>query len=151
MKERIVLLLLICSLLFVQIVDIKQVIGQSIVAPAIDWQSTYGGFKVEQTSNKEYIIFGLKRLTKLDYLGELEWTQTYSIEFYSGDQCSDGGYVLAGGTSLVKTDETGVIQWEHNYEENGFLIRLVAVKQTSDGCYCAIYTQTTIRAIEVVF
>ncbi len=135
MKQRFVLLLLVCSLLFFPILSIKQTSAKSIVAPPIEWQSTVGGFKVEQTSDGGYILFGSGRLTKLDSFGALEWTQTYSTEFHSGDQCLDGGYVLAGSHSFLKTDETGAIQWERNYEEEGFSNSFKAVQQSSDGGY----------------
>jgi hypothetical protein len=134
-KGYFIFLLILISSSVISLNFIEQAYGQPIVAPPIEWQSTYRGFKVEQIVNGDYILFGSNRLTKLDSSGELIWTATYSTVFWSGDQCSDGGYVLVGDTSLVKTDGTGVIQWQRTYEEAGFLIRFRSVQQTSDDGY----------------
>jgi hypothetical protein len=135
MKKSIVLLLLVSCLLLSSLSYCGKASGQSVIAPPIEWQSTMGGFKVAQTYDGGYILFGSGRVSQLNSFGEVEWTQTYSYEFHSGDQCSDGGFVLAGNTVLVKTDENGLIQWERNFEESGFLIGFRAVQQSSDGDY----------------
>jgi len=137
MNLRIVLLLLVCSLLFLSILYFEQVSGQSVMAPPIEWRSQGSGFAVKQSSDGGYILFGKSGLNKVDSMGDIQWSKSFSVEggLNSGEQTSDGGYVLVGYNSMIKTDEVGGIQWEQNYEEVGFSDSFMAVQQSSDGGY----------------
>ncbi|MFH1320373.1 MAG: gliding motility-associated C-terminal domain-containing protein, partial [Bacteroidota bacterium] len=122
MKERIVLLLLLCSLLFFPILDIKQALGQSVVAPPIEWTKTYGGsgedhpYFIQQTSDGGYIIAGRNSsyitgtggnciyLIRTDSIGNIAWTKSFggsdsgSNFAYSVQQTTDGGFIMVGRT-----------------------------------------------------
>ena len=69
MKQRIVLLLLVCSLLIFPILSIKQTSAKSSVAPPIEWRSQGSCFAVQESSDGGYILFGKSELYFTSFFG----------------------------------------------------------------------------------
>jgi hypothetical protein len=140
----------------------------------VQWNQTYGGagddwaYSLIQTSDGGYAIaggtesFGVEVdfwLIKTNWLGNIEWNQTYAgPEPYGESQfeharslveSSDGGYVLAGITRsenivahpfdtddvwMVKTDGLGSLEWNQTYGGYGDQ-GAYSLITTSDGGY----------------
>ncbi|MGD8565963.1 MAG: hypothetical protein PVF96_06415 [Candidatus Bathyarchaeota archaeon] len=131
---------------------------------AMGWNKTYGGvnddqaYVVIQTCDGGFAIVGFtdsfgagdydSMLIKVDYLGEVQWNQTYGD---TGNditstvvQSTDGGYAMLGYTDnpslglndfyFVKTDASGNKLWNKTYggvnHDFGY-----SIIQTSDGGY----------------
>ncbi len=131
------------------------------------WDKTFGGssgdggFSVQQTADRGYIIVGFTGsfggnyadvyLIKTDENGEEIWSNTFDRGNFdwgqSVQQTSDGGYIIAGRTRpiseenydvlLIKTDESGSEIWSKTfgglYEDQGSM-----VQQTSDSGYIIV-------------
>ena len=128
------------------------------------WDTTYGGsareggFSVQQTLDRGYVIAGYAQsfgpgqldayLVKTDSSGSVLWDTTYGgsgdDRGFSVQQTFDGGYIIAGLTEsfgagstdvyLIKTDSAGTTLWQVTYggtehDWGGF------VEQTLDGGY----------------
>ena len=102
------------------------------------WHKIYGAVDgdedpraILETNDGGYIICSDSELNglgdevkvlKLDYLGDLEWSQNYgngslgdSRTTSSIQQSPDGGYVFSVNDSIVKTDAYGQIIWQAGY------------------------------------
>lgn len=127
------------------------------------WTRTYGGedpdggAKVQQTTDRGYIILGYTEsfgngyrdiwLLKTDENGDTLWTRTFGGAYLdmegSVQQTSDGGYVIVGSTDLIpymtlvyliKTDADGNVIWSRLLSVvDAVFVR--AVEQTPDGGY----------------
>jgi hypothetical protein len=130
--------------------------GRTLWARTYGGASDDGGYSVQQTTDRGYIIAGYTYsfgngiqvyLVKTNASGDTLWTRTYGG---AGDdygrsvkQTSDGGYIVAGeydygGTNpqvyLVKTNASGNTLWTKTYggtgDNHGY-----HVQQTIDGGY----------------
>tara|TARA_B100000242_G_scaffold63425_1_gene38793 strand:+ start:4203 stop:5471 length:1269 start_codon:yes stop_codon:yes gene_type:complete len=88
-----------------------------------------------ETSDGGYIICTDSKLNqgakdhvsvlKLDYLGNLEWSNDYGVggnndsrTTSSIQQTFDGGYIFSVDNSIYKVDSNGQIEWQNNYGFN---------------------------------
>jgi hypothetical protein len=122
--EKFLLYCLICLAVFIALTS---GLSTAASAPATAWEKNYGGAtnndkaeSVWQTSDCGFIICGetdngksslpIIFLTKTDWQGNLEWTQTYpATTAKSVKQTSDGGYIVAGsgGNGAVRGMNAG--------------------------------------------
>lgn len=127
-----------------------------------DGSGNDGGSCVRQTNDNGYIITGGTNnqygigsdiyLVKTDFLGNSQWSKSFSGASDDGgtwvEQTSDGGFIITGATVtgtgsseviLLKTASDGTVQWAKTYggpdHDNG-----VCVQQTSEGGYIVIGT-----------
>ncbi|CAJ37986.1 hypothetical protein RRC244 [Methanocella arvoryzae MRE50] len=158
--SRPVNLLLYCLVCLSVFLALASGLATAATAPTTAWEKSYGGAdnndkaeSVWQTSDCGFIICGetdngkgglpIIFLTKTDWQGNLEWTQTYpASSAKSVKQTSDGGYIVAGsgakGAYLLKTSETGAEQWSKAYPrvgESGTGDDIYSVHQLPDGNY----------------
>jgi hypothetical protein len=120
------------------------------------------GVSLQQTTDGGYIIGGGgincgtgggAIVEKVDSLGNLTWSKTYSIGPNSGGitsikQTADGGFVAAGGAYkigpstggglVLKLDASGNLQWQRVVGPMGSVTAIFnAIQQTSDAGYVA--------------
>jgi predicted secreted protein len=105
-------------------------------------------YYIEEFEGMPLSIYSDFWLVKTDSLGNMQWNETYGLDFYSDVArslvaTSDGGYLMAGigggwadDLWLVKTDANGVMEWNRTYggdaHMNDCAYSLIA---TSDGGY----------------
>lgn len=129
--------------------------------PAEEWNKTFGGtgrdgaYSVAQTSDKGYILLGVKKsygvgqnawLIKTDFNGSEQWNRTFADGSGASyvQQTLDGGFILAGekGSSLsnnrnaflLRTDASGNEQWNRTFKGK-YNIEASSAQQTGDGGY----------------
>lgn len=124
----------------------------------LDYSISEGGYCIQKTSDKGYIITGRTQtlsqgmnsilLIKLDQLCNVMWHKIFPAaadrteEGKSVQQTNDGGYIVAGSTiqvtsidsdiKLIKTDPQGNLLWEKTFG-GAYLDAGEEVLQTADG------------------
>ncbi len=135
--------------------------------PVIEWNATFGlghyntAHQIIQTKDGGYAVSGMYgsqnplnvTLVKLDANGNVQWNQSYDLQFINYPlnsaiiQTNDSGYVIIGnqyGTltlTLIKTDSEGQIQWSQTYPGNYLTWGMT---QTHDGGYLITGTTSTL-------
>jgi hypothetical protein len=132
----------------------------------MQWNKTIGGkdgdwgVKIQQTSDKGYIIAGETKsygvsgvdiwLIKIDTNGNIQWNKTFGREFddYVNyvQQTGDNGYIILGSSLsyyydsdiwLIKTDNSGNMQWNEIYVGDN-PDYAGSIQQSSDGGYIIV-------------
>jgi len=108
------------------------------------WNKTYGiqrslssAQKILQETDRGYILAANGNLSKLDFQGNLLWTNN-AVVANSLTKTSDGGYLVAAanGGSLIKFDNQGNREWSNSYRFEGARWSFFnSASQTSDDGY----------------
>ena len=119
----------------------------------VEWSKPIPVSYVNITSDSGYIIThnnGDIDFTRVDQLGNIIWTTTYSLglwarEAHSIEETSDGGYIVGGrfqdfsgsGMMLLKLNATGAVSWRKTFMEptSAAWCYGQSVHQTPDGGY----------------
>ena len=90
-------------------------------------QTPDGGYALAGSGNNDALGGGEMLLLKTDAAGELEWSKTYSIDFFTHEAYDvvltlDGGYALGGDRGgstnrfhVLRLDASGAVLWSKGY------------------------------------